>query len=254
VLCSGYLDPHRSSSTGFDPEYGVADARDALDTIVGAALAEGAAATVERSVVNDLAARGLLESAVDADLLVLGARGVGTLSELSLGSVSYQCAQHSTVPVAVIRSQESPTAEPFGKVVVGIDGSDDSRAALEWAVEAARVRAAVVIAVTAFRPPSAVSRFLVAGPTDVEDYEAAARQMLDRVVDEVSSRGLGAPVTREVAIGDPRAVLVQRTADADLVVVGSRGRGGFTGLLLGSVSRHVAHHAPCPAVIMPHQR
>jgi nucleotide-binding universal stress UspA family protein len=254
VLCWGYLDQHHASGTDFDPEYDAGDAKDALDAIVEAVVGGQAAATIDRRLVNDLPAHGLLQSAAGADLLVLGARGVGALDELTLGSVSQQCLHHSSIPVVVVRGPQTTAQHGQDRIVVGVDGSDDSRRALAWAVDEAKVRGAAVIAVTAWSPPSVASRYLVAGPTDTQAYEHAAGEILDATVDAVCGRDGAPPVERVVVRGDARSVLVERASDADLMVVGSRGRGGFKELLLGSVSHHLAHHVRCPLVVLPRTR
>jgi nucleotide-binding universal stress UspA family protein len=86
---------------------------------------------------------------------------------------------------------------------------------------------------------------------DPQFHEHAAHDLLDRAVDAAVERDGGGPVVERMAVcGSPAAVLLDHSADADLLVVGSRGRGGFTGLVLGSVSQQVAHHARCPVVIV----
>ena len=202
VLCWGYLDQHHASGTDFDPEYDVGDAKDALDAIVEAVVGAQTAATIDRRLVNDVPAHGLLESAAGADLLVLGARGVGQLDELTLGSVSQQCLHHTSIPVVVVRCPQPATRRGQGRIVVGVDGSDDSRRALEWAVDEAKVRGAVITAVTAWSPPSIASRYLVAGPIETRAYEHAAREILDAAVDAVCGRDGAPSVERVVALGD----------------------------------------------------
>jgi nucleotide-binding universal stress UspA family protein len=142
VLCWGYLDQHHGTpEQTFVPEYTVSNAGAALHAIVARVLGEGAA-TVERRTVNDLAPRGLLEASADASLLVLGARGLGSFRELLLGSVSSRCLHEAKIPVAIVRSDA--TGPRFGpvRVVVGVDGSETSQRALDWALDEARVRGA----------------------------------------------------------------------------------------------------------------
>jgi len=137
------------------------------------------------------------------------------------------------------------------RIVVGIDGSEDSRRALRWALQEGRLRQASVEVVHTWQTPYVgVSRYMV--PVfDADTYEKAARQVLDSVVDAEDTTGLVAPVARIVASGVAAGVIVEQARGADLIVLGSRGLGGFKGLLLGSVSHQVVHHAPCPVVVVP---
>lgn len=137
------------------------------------------------------------------------------------------------------------------KIVVGVDGSPGARRALEWALEEAPLRAATVVAVHAWQLPYVVSTPLgvVSVPVD-DDATAEAEAELAAVIDEVAATHPSTPVERQVVFGSPAAALIEAGADAALIVVGSRGRGGFAGLLLGSVSHQLAHHAPCPVVIV----
>jgi nucleotide-binding universal stress UspA family protein len=141
----------------------------------------------------------------------------------------------------------------MAKIVVGVDGSDGSKRALRWAVEEARLRALPVQAVHAWHVPYAdLSPFVPV--VDPEIFHEAGRQALDDVVASVDGSGLEHPIERVVAYGPAVTVLTDAAEGADLLVVGARGLGGFTGLLLGSVSQHVAKHRGCPVVIVPPER
>lgn len=137
------------------------------------------------------------------------------------------------------------------RIVVGVDGSDGSARALRWAVEEARRWDATVEAIHTWSPPYAgvgvESGWAIADPVLAE----AATTLLDEAVDAVDTSGLGQPVVRTVRCGHPAATLLEAGEDADLLVVGSRGLGGFGRLLLGSTSTQVVHHAPCPVVVVP---
>jgi nucleotide-binding universal stress UspA family protein len=249
VLCWGYLDQHQATpDRPFNPSYSIDDARAALDMIVHRVLAEGSGA-IERVTVNDLAVRGLLETSFGADLLVVGARGLGSFRGLLLGSVSQTCLHHARIPVAVVRTPRTPRPVGPERIVVGVDGSDTSQRALNWALDEARLRQAAVDVIHAWHPP------LSTVPTLEYSYgpfEEAARSVLDGAVEHADTSGLPVPVRRTLRTGSGGHVLVDEAKYADLVVVGSRGLGGFQGLLLGSVSYQVTHHAPCPAVVIPH--
>jgi nucleotide-binding universal stress UspA family protein len=140
----------------------------------------------------------------------------------------------------------------MARIVVGIDGSDESREALRWALEEARLRSADIVAVHAWEPP-----VTVAGPGPAPGFDLVAvlpevREAGDRLVRTVVEEVAGdSDVTVEAVTieGAPASVLAEAGRDADLLVVGSRGRGGFAALLLGSVSQKLAHHSPCPLLI-----
>jgi nucleotide-binding universal stress UspA family protein len=135
------------------------------------------------------------------------------------------------------------------RIVVGVDGSEAGRHALQWAVDEARRRNAVVEAVHVWHQPF-VTGYAYMAEIDLGSFEDDARQVLDTAVDSVDVSGVPA-IERKFVPGGAAAVLVDEAKGAALLVVGSRGRGGFAGLLLGSVSQQVAHHAPCPVVIVP---
>ena len=249
VLCWTYLDQHQHEpDQPFDPTYGDDAAHRALDAILEEILAEEAA-NVERRVVNDHAARGLLEAAADADLLIVGARGLGGLRELTLGSTSQQCLHHATIPVAIVRDPAPPAA---AGVVVGVDGSKASSSALQWALEEARRRQEPLTIVHAWTPPLVGGITVPAVAYGLEAFETGGRAVLDAAVEAADTAGLRFPVERRILCGAAGPVIVDVAAGASMVVVGSRGRGGFAGLLLGSVSRHVVHRASCPVVVIRH--
>jgi nucleotide-binding universal stress UspA family protein len=147
-----------------------------------------------------------------------------------------------------------------GTIVVGVDGSNASRAALRWAAEEARLRGARLQAVYVFEhSPSwqmygysaEIAAIPVSAMPDDQHSRDLAQSLVDRLVADLG--GLGIEV-EAIAHEDrrPAHALVERSRDADLLVVGSRGRGGFAGLVLGSVSQQCAQHASCPVVVMPH--
>lgn len=144
-------------------------------------------------------------------------------------------------------------------ILVGIDGSEFSMRALQWAVEEAKLRDAALHVVTAFQSHedyffTAEGLSLVGAP-QLEEWAAAARGEAERLLSDTVARsdaeGAGLEVEREVVSGPAVPALVERSKDADLLVLGSRGRGGLRELLLGSVSHQCAQHAHCPVVIIP---
>jgi nucleotide-binding universal stress UspA family protein len=137
-----------------------------------------------------------------------------------------------------------------GLIVVGIDGSESSRDALHWALGEARLRGAPLRVVHAWDP---TPEFLPEAPLLAADYETL-RRSASEYVDTLVAETIGAPddvdVTAVAARGPAARALVEAATGAGLLVVGSRGHGGFAGLLLGSVSQQCVQHAPCPVVIV----
>jgi nucleotide-binding universal stress UspA family protein len=144
-------------------------------------------------------------------------------------------------------------------IVVGVDGSDGAARALRWAVEEARLRRGDLHVIHAWSVPLVLSipseeTFGIPPPaTSMEEVRTALAKEADNVL-AASLEGIDAgelPLTAEVIEGRAAHVLTEAAAGADLLVVGSRGLGGFTGLLLGSVSQQCAHHARSPLVVVP---
>jgi len=251
VLAWHLLDQQPSiAGERFDPHYSETDALAALNEIVLAVAGAELASAVSRRVVCDLAVPALLGASSGSDLLVLGARGLGGFGGAFLGSVSQQCLHHAICPVAIVRARSHPGGT-MERIVVGIDASDTSRLALRWALEEGRLRQAAVEVVHTWHAPYAGVDSYNMLAFDPEPYEKSAKQVLDTAVDAEDTSGLPVPVERIVASGGAARLIIETAAGADLVVVGSRGLGGFKGLLLGSVSHQVTHHAPCPVVVIP---
>jgi len=137
-------------------------------------------------------------------------------------------------------------------IVVGVDGSEGAQHALEFALAEAKLRHAGVRAVMSWAEPTMVyaGGFVPPLPPDSE-YEAGARKVLDEALATANGAKDGVAVERIVRKGQAAQVLCDESKDADLLVVGSRGYGGFHGLLVGSVSQQCASHAPCPVTIVP---
>lgn len=137
-------------------------------------------------------------------------------------------------------------------IVVGIDGSEHSKAALRWAVKEAALRGVGVRAVHAWQVYPALYPGTTITATDFDDVRAQAGSFVTDFVAEVVPEHEGVEIEAVAIQGESVApALVDAAADAELLVVGSRGLGGFRGLLLGSVSQQCVHHATCPVVVLP---
>jgi nucleotide-binding universal stress UspA family protein len=134
----------------------------------------------------------------------------------------------------------------MGQIVVGVDGSAHATAALRWAVEEAVLRGAEVVALCAWEFPHALNPVTML-TIDADPFVADAEAALDRAVTAIGETPV--EITSRVVEGAAALRLAEASVDAELVVVGSRGRGGFSGLLLGSVSQHLAAHARGPVLI-----
>lgn len=136
----------------------------------------------------------------------------------------------------------------MGRIVVGVDGSENSKRAIAWAAEQAKLRGATLHVLHSWTFPPATTGD---DGRPHADLKGVAKSVLDEAIATLGSDP-GIEVEREIAEDLPAQALIRASEGAEMVAVGSRGRGGFTGLLLGSVSQQVAQHARCPIVIIPH--
>ncbi len=173
----------------------------------------------------------------DAALLVVGCRGQGRFAGVFVGSVAVHLAGHSRCPVIVVRGR----ADPRGPVLVAVDGSAEARAAAEFASAEAAMRGTGLMAVY----------------VSADAHSAASRAEGERVLADALSDserpGAGVTVSPRLMTGHVRQVLIEESEGARLLVVGARGLGGFAGLVLGSVSQAVLHHAHCPVAVVRHR-
>lgn len=191
----------------------------------------------------------LVEASQQARLVVLGSRGVSGWGQVLLGSVSNAVAAHAASPVVVVRAGAS--ADARGPVVLGVDGSPESRAA---------ARAALRFADAFDLPVRAVYAWTVAfhggvvptepGSEAWKAFEAETQQIMDDALAGAQQEFPDVEVERVVRQGTPSRVLSEQSEDASLVVVGTRGRGGFRGLLLGSTSRNLLVHSVVPVLVV----
>ncbi|HWG93093.1 MAG TPA: universal stress protein [Mycobacteriales bacterium] len=187
----------------------------------------------------------LTDASRTAALVVVGSRGHGALSRAVLGSVSSALVHHAHCPVVVVPEPRTPTlAEP--RVVVGVDHSAPSLRALAWAAAHAARRGAVLVPVLV-REPVWVSE---AGPTAPTASLASLEENERAALRAAVPAGTDVVVEPQVVPGHASGALLDLVAPQDVLVVGTRGRGGFAGLLLGSTSSSVAAHAVCPVVVV----
>ncbi|MEO6988206.1 MAG: universal stress protein [Aquihabitans sp.] len=200
------------------------------------------------------AANQLLNAARNARALVLGRRGRGGFADLILGSVATACIHHATTAVVLVGDSERLPGS--GPVVVGVDGSDGSRAAVRWAAAEAHRLGVRLVAVQGWEQPTdALSGGMGSELGGAEEVVASADRYLAEFIDDAIETGPEPTALPEIetrVLAEPAAqALLRAAADAALLVVGTRGRGGFAGLLLGSVSNACAHHAPGPVAVIP---
>jgi nucleotide-binding universal stress UspA family protein len=212
---------------------GRAGAVDATGTVL-----EGSAATV------------LCEQSRQARVLVLGSRGLGGFTGLFVGSTSIAVATHAACPVVVVRDGD-PAPAAGRPIAVGVDESPEAQLALGFALEQAAARRVDLLAVRAWRPPAPPWRSDVRPlVTDVAELEAAERQLVAHALHGWRDKYRTVKVVTRLIPTDARHALTTVSHEAQLIVVGSRGPGGFEGLLLGSVSHYLLHHATCPVAVV----
>jgi nucleotide-binding universal stress UspA family protein len=196
------------------------------------------------------AAPTLIDASTDAAMIVVGSRGRGRFTGTILGSVSVQVSAQARCPTIVVR-EPAPLAGP---VVVGVDDSEPARAALTFAFAEAHRLGTEVVAVHAWSPP------LPTGPAEATvtaladeggrtRYRQAAQQTLTDALTASREQHPDVHVDERLTEAGPVGALLEAATDPAMIVVGSRGHGTFTGLLLGSTSQLVLHHATCPVAV-----
>lgn len=192
--------------------------------------------------------RCLVEKSRDCHLMVVGSRGRGGFAGLLLGSTSSQLASHAHCPVIVTRHN---AATVDGSIVVGVDGSAVSSSAIEFAFEEASLRKVPLIAVHAWQHPiSGGAGDMVPLVYEHEQLAEIERRVLTDALAGWQEKYPDVAVTPLSVNGRTRQMLLDQAEEAALLVVGSRGRGGFTGMLLGSTSQAVLHHATVPVAVV----
>jgi len=194
----------------------------------------------------------LLKESRGAAMLVLGSRGLGGITGLLVGSAAVELTAHARCPVVVVRGRAIGEVPPVdGPVVVGVDGTPAGEAAIAFAFEEASVRRTELVAVHAWSELVLETAFAgSAAALDFAPLEQLAAETLAERLAGWQEKYPDVRVTREVVRERPTHALLTHAGHAQLLVVGSRGRGGFTGLLLGSTSQHLLQHAPCPVAVV----
>jgi nucleotide-binding universal stress UspA family protein len=188
----------------------------------------------------------LIEATKNAWMIVAGSQGLGAVGRLLLGSVTTGLVHYAHCPVAVIHSDEGATPDPGAPVVLGIDGSPASEAATALAFDEASRRGVGLVALHVW---SDVGVFPILG-MDWHDREKEAQEILAERLAGWQERYPDVHVERKLFCDKPSEWLLKESERAQLVVVGSRGRGGFPGMLLGSVSSAVAQSARVPVLVV----
>ncbi len=194
---------------------------------------------VHAELAGEPAAHLLCERSKTAEIVVVGSRGHGGLAGLRLGSVPWHLAAHGHGRIVVVRGMWRPVNESPGPVVVGVDGSPDSWAAITFAFEEAALRDVPLVAVCAL----ADAPGLLGGARQLEEDFSRMMTLREKEHSEVT-------VLRQVAVGAPRSALLNAAAGAQMLMLGARGLGGLSGMTLGSIAQALLHHAPCPVAIV----
>ncbi|MFE6922432.1 universal stress protein [Nocardia sp. NPDC057663] len=252
ILTSGAV------QTGFGPGISLGEAdlewlRVDAERVVGEAERVARAAvpdqdlTITTEVSFELAAPLLIERSRSAQILVVGSRGLGAFERGLLGSVSRAAAQHAHCPVAVIHGMAAidPVSAAL-PVVVGVDGSANSMPAVELAFDEASRRKVELVALHAFSDASALDLPAFGWEVGRVSAEADLAETLAGFAEQYPD----VPVRRIVVANRPVRSLLDESASAQLLVVGSHGRGGFSSMLLGSTSNALLHSAEIPTIVV----
>ncbi|OLT48089.1 universal stress protein [Cellulosimicrobium sp. CUA-896] len=224
------------------------------------ARAEAAGVRTTATVTTGDAAGVLVEMSREHSLVVVGTRGRGGFTERLLGTVSSALPAHAHCPTVVVpfradagadAGAELPPVRPLRRIVVGVDGSPSAEIAVRHAIRQARAWDAELVAVAGV-PVGAGAGLLAWLPASIDHEQVLAdvTEGLNVIIDRHEADNPGLTIKRIVLDGTGAELLTEFSIASDLVVVGSRGRGGFRGLLLGSTSQAVLHHSACPVMVV----
>lgn len=195
----------------------------------------------------------LLEMSRDVTMIVMGSRGLGGLSGMVMGSVSAAVVSHAESPVVVVREDNELSEDSqYGPVVIGVDGSEISRQATEIAFAEASARGAELVAVHTWMDMQVQASLagLSAAQQQWEEVEREQSEMLGAQLAPLIEKYPEVTVKKVITRDRPVRALVEQAEGAQLLAVGSHGRGGFRGMLLGSTSRALLQSAPCPMMVV----
>ncbi|KUH82899.1 MULTISPECIES: universal stress protein [unclassified Mycobacterium] len=225
-----------------------ANGRDVLDQaqkVVQAAAGDNAPPTIETQVVHAAAPPALVDASRDAYMTVSGSRGLGAIGRVFLGSVSSGLLHHGHGPVVILGGSTARTGDHTSPVLLGVDGSPSSEEATALAFDAASRRGVGLVALHAWSDAG-----FPAIESDWERYEGEGHRILAERLAGWQERYPDVQVQRRIVGDDPARRLVESSEQAQLVVIGSRGRGGFASLVLGSVAAKVAQAAKAPVIVV----
>ena len=230
-----------------------ADLIDEAESVLDKVAAESAAAAPGVEVTHTALAGPisgtLCEESGRASMVVLGSRGTGGFVGLPIGSVSVAVATHARCPVVVVHDGVQPSSSL--PVVVGVDDSAEARLAIGFAVDEAAARGVRLVAVRAWQPPTSPWRSDRWPPgLGADEVELAERNLASGMLHNACERHPALQVSVHTVCATPAYALETASREAQLLVVGCRGGGGFHGLLLGSASLQILHHAQCPVAVL----
>jgi nucleotide-binding universal stress UspA family protein len=201
---------------------------------------------VTTAVEHGAVASTLIGASREAQMVVVGSRGLGAVGRTILGSISSGLVHYAHCPVAVVHADEAQAADPTSPVLLGIDGSPASEAATALAFDEASHRGVDLVTLHAW---SDVGVFPILG-MDWHEYEDEGHEVLAERLAGWQERYPDVQVRRRIVCDRPARWLIDESQQAQLVIVGNRGRGGFAGMLLGSVSTAVAEGAKAPVIVV----
>lgn len=249
-VVSRYITSRSIGPAALEPAYTEWQQQNARDALAQAektvhASAGGPVPEVRTEVVYSAVVPALADASKHAVMTVVGCRGRGAIGRLTLGSASTGLIHHGHGPIALVRAEQAMAPDEVAPVLVGIDGSPASEAATELAFDEASRRGVDLVALHAWSD-------LSYSPYEIADqsFEVQGNEILAERLAGWQERYPDVMVHRRVVTNRAAHWLVDASQQSQLVVVGSHGRGGYTGMLLGSVSTAVAHAAHCPVVVV----
>jgi len=240
--------PVRSLQSEFN-EWQEDNARQVIEQsrkVLQSSLGESELSEVRAEVLHGYGVPALVDASEDAWMIVVGSRGMGTLGRAVLGSVSSGVVHHARCPVAILHADEAQSPDHTSPVLLGIDGSPASEGATSLAFDEASRRKVDLVALHAW---SDVGVFPILG-MDWRKYEVEGDMVLAERLAGWQEQYPDVHVRRRIVCDRPARWLIEESQQAQLVVVGSHGRGGFANMLLGSVGTSVAEAAEAPVIVV----